>query len=97
MTYLRLVLMHARDAIAQQQIERELCFLKDHLANEQGYQRAYVLSQDDGLMVGLITVWTNLEDAQRFHASGLNQLLMSVTELRIAGTPVVKLFRLIKE
>jgi hypothetical protein len=51
MMYMRLVLMHARDAIAQQQIERELCFLKDHLTCEQGYQCAYALSQDDGLMV----------------------------------------------
>jgi heme-degrading monooxygenase HmoA len=87
--------MHARDAIAQQQIERELCYLKDHVAREQGYQGADVLSQDDGLMVGLLTVWTSRDDARHFHDSGLNQLLMAVTELRITGTPVVKLFRII--
>jgi hypothetical protein len=95
MTYMRLLLMDARDAIAQQQIERELCFLKDHVAREQGCQRAYLLSQDHGLIVGFLSVWTTREDAQRFHDSGLNQLLMAVTELRIAGSPIVQLFRII--
>jgi hypothetical protein len=95
MTYMRLVLMDARDAIDQQQIERELCFIKDHVACERGYQHAYVLSEDCGLQVGLLTVWNSRDAAQRFNDSGLNQLLMSVTELRITGTPVVKLFRII--
>jgi hypothetical protein len=89
--------MNARDAVAQQQIERELCFIKHHLANEQGYQCADVLSEDNGLQVGLLTVWTSREDVRHFHDSGLNQLLMAVTQLRITGTPVVKLFRLVKE
>ena len=92
---MRLLLMNARDAIAQHQIERELCFLQDHLACEQGYQRGCVLSQDDGLLVGLLTVWTTREAALRFNDSALNELLMAVTEMRIAGTPVVKLFRII--
>jgi hypothetical protein len=89
--------MNARDAIAQQQIERELCYLKDHVAREQGYQRGDVLSQDDGLMVGFLSIWTSREDARHFHDSGVNQLLMAVTKLRITGTPVVKLFRLMEE
>jgi hypothetical protein len=89
--------MNARDAATQQQIERELSFIKHHLANEQGYQRADVLSEDNGLQVGFVSVWTSRDAAQRFHDSGLNQLLMAVTKLRITGSPVVKLFRLIKE
>ena len=97
MTYMRLFIVCARDTIAQHQIERELCYIKDHLAAEQGYQRADVLSQDDGLMVGLLTVWSSREDALGFHHSDLNRLLMAVTTLRIAGTPVVKLFRLVNE
>ena len=97
MTYMRLLLMNVRDAVAQQQIERELSFIKHHLANEQGYQRADVLSEDNGLQVGLLTVWTSREDASHFHDSGLNQLLMAVTELRITGTPVTRLFRVVRE
>ena len=97
MTYMGLFIVYARDAIAQQQIERELCFLKDHVAREQGYERADVLSQDDGLMVGFVSVWASREDAMLFDDSGINRLLMTVTKLRMTGTPVVKLFRVIKE
>ena len=91
----RLYLIYARDAIAQQQIERDLCDLKGYLTAEAGCERAEVWSQDDGLMVAMVTVWSTRDDAMRFHASGLNSLLEAVAELRIAGLPDVKLFRVI--
>jgi hypothetical protein len=97
MMYMRLLLIYARDAIAQQEIERELGFIKHRLACEQGCQHSCVLSQDDGLAVGFASLWTSRDAAQRFNDSGLNQLLMAVTQPRITGAPVVKLFRLIKE
>ena len=37
------------------------------------------------------------EDARRFHDSGLNQLLMAVTQVRITGAPTMALFRLVEE
>ena len=95
MTYMRLVLMHARDAIAHQQIERELCFINHHVTSQEGYERSAVLSQDNGLLIGLLTIWTAREHAEGFAESGLNNLLPAVTKLRITGTPVTRLFRII--
>ena len=96
MNFIRLFIAHARDAIAQQQIERELCFIRDYLPSEAGYECAQVISEDAGLMVGLLTVWSSREAVTLFQDSGLNQLLTAVTKLRITGTPVVKLFRIIR-
>ncbi len=96
MKYLRLFIVYARDAIAQQQIERELSEVTHHLRHEAGYEYSHVISQDDGLMIGLLTVWMSREHALRFHSSGLNKLLVVVTQLRITGTPVDRLFRIIR-
>src|SRR2546427_8916593 len=94
-SFVRLFIAHARDALAQYQIERDFCEAKDYLPAESGYERSEVLSQDDGLMVAFLTVWTSREAAMQFHLSGLNDLLTAVTKRHIAGTPVVKLFRII--
>jgi heme-degrading monooxygenase HmoA len=91
----RLFLVYARDAIAQQQIERDLCDLKNHLPFEPGYLRCEVWSQDDGLMVAFVSIWASKDDVLRFNASGLHSLIETVVELRIAGLPNVKLFRIV--
>ena len=95
MTYLRLFIVSARDAIAQYEIEQDLCELKAHLPGEAGYRNAAVITQDEGLAVGFISLWATREDARRFHASGLNSLYTTVIALRIAGDVDVKLFRII--
>ena len=95
MSILRLFIVSARDAIAQYEIEQDLCELKAHLAGEAGYRHAAVITQDDGLMVGLISLWATRVDAQHFHASGLNSLYTTVIELRIAGKVDMKLFRVL--
>jgi hypothetical protein len=96
MTYLRLFIVSARDAIAQHEIEQDLCELKAHLAREAGYRQAAVITQDDGLAVGFISLWATREDARRFDASGLNSLYTTVIKLRIAGDAAVKLFRVVE-
>jgi hypothetical protein len=95
-TYLRLFIVSARDAIAQYEIEQDLCELKQHVAVEAGCEAALVLSQDDGLAVAFISLWDTREDARRFDASGLNRLYTTVIELHIAGDAVVKLFRVLE-
>jgi hypothetical protein len=94
-TYLRLFIVSARDAVAQHEIEQDLCELREHVVAEAGCQSALVLSQNDGLTVGFMSVWTTQEDAVRFDASGLNSLYTTVIELRMAGDVVVKLFRVL--
>jgi hypothetical protein len=95
MSYARLFLVYARDAIAQQQIEHDLCDLKGYLTAEVGCERAEVWSQDDGLAVAMVTVWSTRDDALRFDGSGLNSLLEAIAGVRIAGLPDVKLFRVV--
>lgn len=95
MSFTLLRIVYARDAIAQHTIERDFCNMKNYLPNESGYERSEVLSQDDGLMVAFLTVWTTRDDAQRFDAGGLNRLITAVTELLIAGSPVIRLFEII--
>ena len=96
MTYLRLFFVTARDVIAQYEIEQDLCELKAHAAGEAGYRSAAVISQDDGLAVGFISLWATREDAQRFHASGVNTLYTTVIGFRIAGDLDVTLFRVVE-
>ena len=95
--FLRLFIVSARDAVAQYEIEQDLCELKAHLAGEAGYRNAAVVTQDDGLAVGFISLWATREDAQRFHASGLNSLYTTVIALRITDDLDVKLFRVVEE
>jgi hypothetical protein len=95
MTFTRLMIVYARDAEAHHRIERDFCEAKEHLADEPACVRSEVLSQDDGLMVSLVTVWASREAAVWFDSGGLNNLLMTVTARHIRGTPVVKLFRVI--
>ncbi len=95
MTFTRVMIVYARDAVAHQQIERDLCDAIAHIGSESGYIRSEVLSEDDGLMVGLLTTWDSRETAQLFHTSGLSRLIMAVTEPHTLGAPVVQLFRVI--
>jgi hypothetical protein len=95
MSFIRLTIVHARDAQAQYMIERDFCEAKDYLADKLGCVLSQVLSQDDGLMVAFLTVWASREDALWFQHSGLNNLVTTVTERHIAGRPVIWLLRVI--
>jgi hypothetical protein len=95
MSFIRLFIVNARDAQAQYMIERDFCEAKDYLADESRCELSQVLSQDDGLMVAFLTVWTTREDALQFHESGLNHLVTTVTERHITGRPAIWLLRII--
>jgi hypothetical protein len=95
MSFIRLMIVNARDAQAQYMIERDFCEAKDYLADEPHCQLSQVLSQDDGLMVAFLTVWASREDALQFNDSGLNNLVTTVTERHITGRPVIWLLRII--
>ena len=95
MSFIRLMIVNARDAQAQYFIERDFCEAKHYLSDESRCQLSQVLSQDDGLMVAFLTVWTTREDALQFHESGLNNLVTTVTERHITGRPVIWLLRII--
>jgi hypothetical protein len=95
MSFIRLMIVNARDAQAQYMIERDFCEARDYLADKAGCQSSQVLSQDDGLMVAFLTVWASREDALQFHESGLNNLVTTVTDRHITGRPVIWLLRII--
>ena len=89
MSFIRLMIVNARDAQAQYMIERDFCEARDYLADKSGCQLSQVLSQDDGLIVAFLTVWASREDALQFQDSGLNNLVCTVTERHITGRPVI--------
>src|SRR5262245_12171554 len=94
-SFVRLFIVQARDAETHYLLERDLCEAKDYLLAESGYLHSEVLSEDTGLAVALLTTWASREAAVGFHQSSINDLLMAVTNRHIAGSPVVKLFRVI--
>jgi hypothetical protein len=96
MSVLRLFVVCARDARAQQRIERDLCELTASMPAEAGYEACHVLSQTDGLMAGFISVWASREHAEQFQQGALNSLLTAFVELEIVGNAVVKLFRILE-
>ena len=96
MSILRLFVVCARDARAQQRIERDLCELTASIPAEAGYEACHLLSQTDGLMVGFVSVWASMEHAQRFQDGALNSLITAFVEMEIVGNAVVKLFRILE-
>ena len=94
-SFVRLFIVQARDAKSHYLLERDLCEAKDYLLAESGYVDSEVLSEDNGLTAALLTTWASREAAVAFHQSSMNDLLMAVTKRHIAGSPVVKLLRII--
>ncbi len=94
-SFVRLFIVQARDAQAQYFLERDLCEAKDYLPTESGCLHSQVWSLDDGLAVALLTSWDSHEAATQFHFSGLNTLLTAVTQRHIAGSPTLRVFRII--
>jgi hypothetical protein len=96
MSILRLYVACARDAKAQQRIERDLCELTASMPAEAGYEACHVISEDTGLMVGFISQWASREYAERFQEGALNSLLTAFVEMEIVGNAVVKLFHVLE-
>src|SRR5262249_16084867 len=80
-----------RDVIAQEQIERELCFINHYVTNEEGCDWSAVLSQDDALMVGLLTVWSGRESDMRFIHSDAKTAVVEQILARATGALDVSL------
>jgi hypothetical protein len=95
MSILRLFVVCARDARAQQRIERDLREFATSMPTEAGYRACHVISEDTGLMVGFISQWASREHAEQFQQGALNSLLTAFVEMEIVGTPVVKLLRIV--
>jgi hypothetical protein len=96
MSILRLFVVAAPDARAQQRIESDLCELTASMPAEAGYEACHLISEDTGLMVGFVSIWASREHAERFQHGALNSLLTAFVELEIVGSPVVKLFRVLE-
>ena len=95
MSFVRLFIAQARDAETHYLLERDLCEAKDYLLAESGYVSSEVWSEDNGLAAALLTTWSSREAALGFHQSSVNNLLTAVTKRHSAGSPVVKVFRVI--
>jgi len=62
-------------------------------ANEHGFIEARLITEEDGRMIVIETVFTTRDDCLRYHASRAYRQFVAKTQHLFVGSFVVKLFR----
>jgi quinol monooxygenase YgiN len=81
------------EAVSDDFVKEIVDLMKDHVRDLPGMIGYSILIEEGGLMVILVTDWSNRDDCVTYHASRAYRQLVAVTQHMLVGNYVVKIFQ----
>src|SRR6267142_5179031 len=94
---MRTTRMQICEVVSDHLLKQIVAHMKDHIATIPGLVGHWILIEEGGRMVILITDWPNRQDCVTYHSSRAYRQFIAGTQHMLAGDYVVKLFNNMSE
>ena len=89
---MRTTRMQICEVVSDDLLKQIVAHMKDHIATIPGLVGHWILVEEGGRMVILITDWPNRQDCVTYHSSRAYRQFVAGTQHMLVGDYVVKLF-----